>query len=151
MRRLHLDVWKNIIRNTNELGEDIEILWLDDTDEYVLCCDTEIFEDGFKDEREANRRLEEVQEELGMLLLGEVFDGEIYEDRYLDSLEKSPMATVKDMCSHEIVGLYLTKYGDKAIEWLNEYGNEEVADMPTGEKEEVYRILNVLINVRGLR
>lgn len=68
MRRLHLDMWKNIIRNTNELGEDIEILWLDDTDEYVLCCDTEIFEDGFTDEREAEHRLEQVLRDLNMQL-----------------------------------------------------------------------------------
>ena len=57
MKRLDLETWENIFRNTQEENEEIEIVWLEDS-EWCLCCDCELFEDGFKSEEEARERLE---------------------------------------------------------------------------------------------
>ena len=66
MEKLSFEEWKTIITNVNECDEDdefgteIEVLWLDDTDEWVLCHGYELFEEGFKTEKEARERLKEI-------------------------------------------------------------------------------------------
>lgn len=62
--RLPLAQWENIFRNLHEDNEYVEIVWLDGTDEWVLCFDCELFEDGFKTEKEAMERLDYLQREL---------------------------------------------------------------------------------------
>lgn len=64
MKRLNLETWKNIFRNTIESNEEIEIVWLDGADEWCLCVDCELFEDGFKSEEEARERLEFLEKTL---------------------------------------------------------------------------------------
>ena len=56
--RQSLETWKNIFRNLEEEGKQLEVIWLDSSDEWCLCAGTELFEDGFKTEDEANDRLE---------------------------------------------------------------------------------------------
>lgn len=68
--RLTLEEWKNIFRNLQEEGENVEIIWLDavphdaygnptgEVFEWVLCHGCEIFEDGFEAEKEAQERLD---------------------------------------------------------------------------------------------
>ena len=66
MEKLSFEEWKTIITNVNEcdkndeFGNEIEVLWLDDTDEWALCHGYELFEDGFKTEKEAWERLKEI-------------------------------------------------------------------------------------------
>ena len=66
MEKLSFEEWKTIITNVNEcdkndeFGNEIEVLWLDDTDEWALCHGYELFEDGFKTEKEARKRLKEI-------------------------------------------------------------------------------------------
>lgn len=60
-KRLDLETWKNIFRNTKQNNEEIEIVWLDEVGtegEWCLCVDCELFEDGFKTENEARQRLD---------------------------------------------------------------------------------------------
>ncbi|UJF36552.1 hypothetical protein [Paenibacillus hexagrammi] len=61
MIRLRREVWENIFRNTAEANEEVEAVWLDPGDssegEWCLCCDCELFEDGFQSEKEAMDRL----------------------------------------------------------------------------------------------
>jgi hypothetical protein len=73
MKRLSLETWANIFRNLNEMDEEdyydgevswVEVIWLDGTDEWVLAYGTELFEDGFKSEREAEQRLHELEQQL---------------------------------------------------------------------------------------
>lgn len=59
-KRLPISDWENIIRNTREEDEEVEISWLDSGDEWALHCDCELFEDGFDSEEEARERLEKV-------------------------------------------------------------------------------------------
>lgn len=40
----------------------VEVIWLDGTDEWALCYGEELFEDGFKTEKEAQERLESLEE-----------------------------------------------------------------------------------------
>lgn len=61
MTKQSLETWKNIFRNLEEENEDVEIIWLDGSDEWCLCFDCEMFEDGFKTEQEAIDRLEELR------------------------------------------------------------------------------------------
>lgn len=61
VKRLDIKEWENIFRNLEEDGEEVQISWLDGTDEWCLHFDYELFEDGFKTEREANIRLEYLQ------------------------------------------------------------------------------------------
>lgn len=76
-KRLSIETWKNIFRNTKDNNEEIEIVWLDavkpEVASYCLCADCEMFEDGFQTEKEAQDRLEYLEN----LLLGE--DGELLE------------------------------------------------------------------------
>lgn len=63
MKRLPLENWKNIVRNLEEEGEEVEVLWLDNVGapgEWVLGFDCELFEDGFTSDIEAEKRLEEI-------------------------------------------------------------------------------------------
>lgn len=60
MQRLSVETWNTILTNMDEAGEEVEVVWLDSPDEWVLCCEYELFEDGFQSEEEADRRLEEV-------------------------------------------------------------------------------------------
>ena len=60
-QRLAIKVWENIFRNTRENNEDVEAVWLDSGDEWCLACDCEMFEDGFQSEKEALKRLEDVE------------------------------------------------------------------------------------------
>lgn len=66
MKKLDLETWKNIFRNLQEMDEEdyyddgvdwVEVMWLDGTDEWCLCYGTELFEDGFETEKEAQERL----------------------------------------------------------------------------------------------
>lgn len=60
MVRMSMNEWKTVLGNIYADDEDVEIIWLESTDEWVLCCDCEIFEDGFKTEKQARNRLNEV-------------------------------------------------------------------------------------------
>lgn len=68
-----LKTWENIFRNLKEMEIDerydddadwVEILWLDSGDEWCLCYGTELFEDGFKTEKEAQERLDYLEKKL---------------------------------------------------------------------------------------
>ncbi|QST02471.1 hypothetical protein IMZ31_23770 (plasmid) [Pontibacillus sp. ALD_SL1] len=73
MKRLNTEEWCHILRNLEEEGQEVEIVWLDavpfdgdghptgEENEWVLCFGTELFEDGFRTEREAEERLEEIK------------------------------------------------------------------------------------------
>jgi hypothetical protein len=65
-QRLDNETWKNIFRNLKDMDEEdyydgvvdwVEIMWLDGTDEWCLCFGEELFEDGFRTEEEAQKRL----------------------------------------------------------------------------------------------
>lgn len=68
MNKLSNEKWFNIFRNVttcneeSEYSNEIEILQLDSTNEFVLCHGCEVFEDGFTSEEEARHRLEEVEQ-----------------------------------------------------------------------------------------
>lgn len=84
MAKLPLDTWKDIFRNVRDAQleqskedgiealieegtverVDVEVLWLDSSDEWVLCSGTELFEDGFKSEKEAQDRLNYLEKEV---------------------------------------------------------------------------------------
>lgn len=55
--RRELKTWETILNNLYDAEEEVEILYLDNTDEWVLCSGCELFEDGFSSEREACNRL----------------------------------------------------------------------------------------------
>ena len=81
MTRQSNETWVNIFRNVRDaqleqkkekgIEElirkgaveriDVEVVWLEGTDEWCLCCDCELFEDGFKSEQEARERLESLE------------------------------------------------------------------------------------------
>lgn len=58
-----LETWKNIFKNLADDGEHVEVVWLT-SGEWCLCSGTELFEDGFKTEDEANDRLEYLEKTL---------------------------------------------------------------------------------------
>lgn len=80
-QKLPLDTWVNIFRNVEEAQRDqlqeegmeeliekgieqrieVEVVWLDSSDEWCLCSGTELFEDGYKSEEEAQKRLESLE------------------------------------------------------------------------------------------
>lgn len=69
MVKLSIDSWKTVIKNIEEekdeeFGNEVEVMWLESTDEWVLCHGYEIFEDGFKNEYEAMERLREIEKQL---------------------------------------------------------------------------------------
>lgn len=73
MKRLQNEEWSNIFRNLSEMKEEdyydgevswVEVMWLDSTDEWVLCYGEELYEDGFKTEKEAMDRLHELEQTL---------------------------------------------------------------------------------------
>lgn len=71
MKRLDNDTWKTIFKNLGDMKTEeyydgevdwVEAMWLegngvDTFEEWVLCYGEELFEDGFKTEREAMDRL----------------------------------------------------------------------------------------------
>lgn len=71
MERLSLNEWEIIIKNVSEcdiddeFGNEIEVLWLDacgddEEESYCLAHGYECFEKGFKTEKEAWQRYEEI-------------------------------------------------------------------------------------------
>lgn len=73
MQRLDNETWSNIFRNLNEMDKGeyydgvvdwVEVIWLDSPDEWALCYGEELFEDGFKTEKEAKQRLDQLEKEL---------------------------------------------------------------------------------------
>ncbi|MFJ7982463.1 hypothetical protein ACIQ1D_19600 [Lysinibacillus xylanilyticus] len=69
MKKQPIETWKNIFRNIQEsdsdtkeeFGDFVEVIWLDSTDEWILGYGYEVFEDGFKTEKEARDRLNEIE------------------------------------------------------------------------------------------
>lgn len=73
MVRLPMETWKNIFNNLLDMEEEdyydgavswVEVMWLDGTDEWCLCYGEEMFEDGFASEREADERLNYLENQL---------------------------------------------------------------------------------------
>jgi hypothetical protein len=65
--RLDLQTWETIFINLQENNEYVEVTWLDAVEsvgekaEWVLHCGDELFEDGFKSEEEAQKRLDTLE------------------------------------------------------------------------------------------
>lgn len=73
MKRLNNEEWTNIFRNLQDMSEEeyydgvidwVEVMWLESTDEWILCYGEELFEDGFSSEREAMDRLHSLEQTL---------------------------------------------------------------------------------------
>ncbi len=79
MERLSIETWIDIFRNMEELAEsededfqelreefgtDVEVIYGDTDDEWILCYGYEMFESGFKTEEQAQDRLIEVIEQI---------------------------------------------------------------------------------------
>lgn len=64
MERLTLDEWKNVFSNLAAEGAEVEVVWLESTDEWVLCHESELFEDGYTGELEAEQRLQDIYRQL---------------------------------------------------------------------------------------
>jgi hypothetical protein len=64
MKRLTDEQWVIIFNNLHEDNEEVEIVYLDTNNEYGLCFDCELFEDGFQTEKEAQERLNELENRL---------------------------------------------------------------------------------------
>lgn len=78
MERLSIETWIDIFRNLNdieenpqdyegvyeEFGADVEVMYGDTDDEWILCHGYELFEDGFKSEKQAQDRLIEVTKQI---------------------------------------------------------------------------------------
>jgi hypothetical protein len=74
--RLSLGIWRNIFRNLKDMDEEeyydgvidwVEVVWLDEVGgegEWCLCFGEEMFEDGFKTEKEAQERLDYLEQTL---------------------------------------------------------------------------------------
>ena len=69
MARMTLTQWAIVLNNLKEENQDVEILWLDDTDEWVLCHDCELFEDGFATENQAYEYLNYIEKKVEKLPL----------------------------------------------------------------------------------
>lgn len=85
---LSLSEWKDVLRNLSEEGEEVEVIWLESTNEYVLCHESELYEDGFKTEEEANARLEDVYKQLADSEEFKEYDKASY-DRYNDMMKEA--------------------------------------------------------------
>lgn len=66
MARMTLTQWAIVLNNLKEENQDVEILWLDDTDEWILCHDCEIFEDGFATENQAYEYLNYIKKKVDL-------------------------------------------------------------------------------------
>ena len=108
MKRLSLEEWENIFRNLQEMDESdyydgvadwVEIMWLDGTDEYVLCYGEELFEDGFKTEKEAQERLDYLEQTL----------------LSTNEAQKGDVIAVED-CGETIIGVVVDRYYEGGIE-----------------------------------
>jgi len=64
MQRLSLKQWETIFNNLADINEEVEIVWLDSTNEYVLCYEEELYEDSFTSEKDAQERLTYIENEL---------------------------------------------------------------------------------------
>lgn len=73
MKRLSLEEWKNIFNNLENMNKEdyydgvvdwVEVMWLDGSDEWCLCYGEELFEDGFATEKEAQDRLNYLENQL---------------------------------------------------------------------------------------
>jgi hypothetical protein len=70
MKKLTIEEWELIKVRIDtadqdiheEFGTDVEVIWLDGTNEWALAYCYEVFEDGFKTEREAIYRLQEIEQ-----------------------------------------------------------------------------------------
>lgn len=77
---LSIESWKNIFNNLEEENEEVEVVYLDSGNseygEWCLCFECEMFEDGFKSEKQAMERLEQVQKIIsdGFVVLGYFVD-----------------------------------------------------------------------------
>ncbi|QFP93416.1 UNVERIFIED_ORG: hypothetical protein Xoosp15_151 [Xanthomonas phage Xoo-sp15] len=85
---LALSEWKDVLRNLSEDGEEVETQWLESTNEYVLCHESELYEDGFKTEAEANARLEDIYKQLEDSEEYKAYDKASY-DRYNDMMKEA--------------------------------------------------------------
>jgi hypothetical protein len=72
-KRLSFDTWRNIFRNLKEMTPEeyydgevdwVEVIWLDGADEWVLAFGEELFEDGFSSKKEAQDRLNYLEQTL---------------------------------------------------------------------------------------
>lgn len=61
MVRMSINEWKTVLGNLYAEDESVEVVWLDGGDEWVLCHDCELFEDGFETETQAYQRLREIE------------------------------------------------------------------------------------------
>lgn len=85
---LALSEWKDVLRNLSEEGEDVEIQWIESSDEWVLCHECELFEDGFKTEEEANARIEDIYKQLSDSEEFKAYDNASY-NRYQDMMREA--------------------------------------------------------------
>lgn len=85
---LALSEWKEVLSTLAEEGEEVEIVWLESTDEYVLCHESQLYEDGFKTEEEANARLEDIYKQLSDSEEFKAYDKASY-DRYNDMMKEA--------------------------------------------------------------
>ncbi|AMO25844.1 hypothetical protein Blue_021 [Bacillus phage Deep Blue] len=85
---LALSEWKNVLRNLSEEGEEVEVMWLESTNEYVLCHECELFEDGFNTEAEAEARLEDIYKQLEDSEEFKAYNNASY-DRYNDMMKEA--------------------------------------------------------------
>jgi len=81
MERLTVEEWKTVLSNLAKEGAEVEVVWLESTDEYVLCHESELFEDGYTGELEAQQRLEDVYRQLAESNEFKEYDNASY-DRY---------------------------------------------------------------------
>lgn len=85
---LALSEWKDVLRNLSEEGEDVEIQWIESSDEWVLCHECELYEDGFKTEEEANARLESIYKQLEDSEEFKAYNNASY-DRYKEMMKEA--------------------------------------------------------------
>lgn len=64
MRRMTQIEWATVLHNVREDEdcEGVEVTWLDGSDEWCLNVEYELLEDGFKSEKEAQDRLDYVEQ-----------------------------------------------------------------------------------------
>lgn len=78
MQRLNNEEWKNIFRNLKEEDQEVEIQYLDNVGkpgEWCLCFDCELFEDGFQTEEAAQKRLDQIENEVCIIQIDELKSG----------------------------------------------------------------------------
>ena len=118
MANMTLTQWAIVLNNLKEENQEVEIVWLDGTDEWALCHDCEIFEDGFVSEYQAYDYLVDIEKQVE--LLPQIIDElkEICNNENINLQE----SVENIMDSHEIV------YNKKEYIW----GNHELHLDETG-------------------